>query len=503
MPSLQPTTTNSSLADQSKIVEIGYASSINSYIVWISGLPNVRVNEIVISESKARGLVTSLKDSLVEVLMLDDAKIQPREKFFRTNIPFSINTGVHLIGRTINPLGQALDGKATLNKTGELVQTDSPPPGIKTRELIKRQFETGIAMVDMLVPLAYGQRELIIGDPHSGKTSFVIETIINQKDKDVICVVCLVGKPIDEIKNIVEVLNANQALTYSIVVTASSSDKPSLIYLAPSAAVAIAQYFQKLNKDVLLVMDDLGLHAKFYREISLLSGKSPGRQSYPGDIFYEHARLVEKCGQFNQEFGGGSITALPVIEANSDDFASYLTTNLMGMTDGHLLFSASKYHQGIKPSVDVSLSVSRVGRQTQNLAQKSLADKVKALLAEATRLEAYARLGTDISPNTQLIIKQGKQIETILRQASLTKIPITVQMIMLGLIFTPFFNNKDVPFVDRNKKIIMEYLLGQSNLNVVKFDIKSYGLAVKKMKDEKQFIESLAQITPALDRICK
>lgn len=497
------TITNAISIDQKDITEIGYAISVNSYIVWLNGLPNVKMNELVISESKARGIVTTLKDTSVEVLMLDDAKIQPKEKFFRTNIPFSINTGIHLLGRTINPLGQPLDGKGGLNKSGDLAQIDTSPPGIRTRELIKRQFETGIAMVDMLVPIAYGQRELIIGDPHSGKSSFLIDTVINQKGKNIICVFALLGKPIDEIKSIVEVLKANEALAYTIVVTASSSDKPTLIYLAPSTAVAIAQYFQKQGKDVLLIMDDLGLHAKFYREISLLSGKAPGRQSYPGDIFFEHAKLVEKCGQFNPEYGGGSITALPVIEANTDDFASYLTTNLMGMTDGHLLFSSAKYHQGIKPSIDVSLSVSRVGRQTQSMAQKSLADKLKALLAESNRLETYARLGSDISPHTQLVIKQGKQIESLLRQSALSKIPIIVQMIMLGLVFTTFFNNKDVAFVDRNKKIIVNYLLGQNSQNQPPFDITKYEIFVNKLSDDKQFIESLTNLIPVLDRICK
>ena len=355
----------------------------------------------------------------------------------------------------------------------------------------------------MLVPIAYGQRELVIGDPHSGKTTFLIDCIVNQKGKGVICIYAVIGKPINEIKNITEVLKANDALSYTIIIAASSSEKPSLIYLTPSTAVSIAQYFQKAGKDVLLILDDMGLHAKYYREISLLSGKAPGRQSYPGDIFFEHAKLVEKCGNFNSSIGGGSITCLPVMEVNVDDFASYLTTNLMGMTDGHLLFSSARYHQGQTPSVDISLSVSRVGRQTQNIAQKSLADKIKGVLAESERLESYSRLGTDISPHTQQVIKQGKQVAAIIKQPGLFKIPIIAQMIMLGLVFTKFFIDRDVAFVEKNKNTILSYLLQQTNFNVPKFDISQYKLSVEKMKDDTEFIDSLANLTPVLERICK
>lgn len=491
------------MKDESYEQEIGYANSINQYLVWVNGLPNVKINELVVSEQKAHGLVTAIKDDLVEVLMLDDVKIKPQETFKRTLRQLTVSIGSHLLGRTINPLGQPIDGKGGFANLGQSIEIEEKPQPIKAREQITRQFETGISIVDMLVPLSYGQRELIIGEPHSGKTGFLLDTIINQAGKknppaggQVVCVYTLIGKPLSEIRNLVEILRINKASEYTIVVATSSSEKAPLGFLAPAVGVSIAQYFQKRGQDVLLILDDLGIHAKLYREIALLSGKSPGRQSYPGDIFYQQAKLIERAGNFNKSVGGGSITALPVIEVSTDDFSSFISTNLMGMTDGHLKFDSSRYHQGIKPSIDVSLSVSRVGRQTQILAQKNLADRIKAILAEGVRLEALSRLGSDISPQTQHMIKQSKQIEEILKQVSSTKIPIIVQMILLGLTFTPLFLNKDANFVKVNKELIIKYL-------TTKIDLTKLEAQVRGFKDEKQLIQSLAGLIPNLEKICR
>lgn len=476
--------------------EIGYASSINDYLVWVSGLPNIRINELVTSSQKGQGLVTSIKDDLVEVMILNDVKIKPREEFRRTFTQLSINAGAHLIGRTINPLGQPIDGKGPLAKSGKDFDLDRTPAPIKDREKITRQFETGVTLVDTLVPIAYGQRELIIGDAHSGKTGFLLDTVINQRGSKTICVYTMIGKPINEIYNLVEILKINKAFDYTIVIASSSSEKAPLGYLSPIVGTSIAEYFQKAGYDVLLILDDLGIHAKIYREISLLSGKTPGRQSFPGDIFYQHAKLVERAGNFNKRIGGGSITALPVIEVSEDDFASFLSTNLMGMTDGHLKFDSIRYHQGHRPSIDVGLSVSRVGRQTQMLSQKSLSDKVKAVLAEGKKLEAFSRLGSDVSAETQLKLKQSRQIEVILNQPTSTKVPILIQMILLGLTFTPFLTQKDVNFVYKFKQAISDYL--EKTLNLEEFKKQA-----SKMKDDKVFIESISKLTGDLEKICK
>lgn len=475
--------------------EVGYASAINNYLVWINGLPNVQINELVLSESKARGVVTGIKNEQVEVMMLDDAKINPNEKFIRSYQQLSIKAGSSLIGRTINPLGVPIDGKGPINYENEGLNIEQTPIGINGRQKITRQFETGISLIDMLIPISYGQRELIIGDSRSGKTSFLIDLVVNQKKRDIICVFALIGKPSTEIRQLIEVLTINKATDYTVIVAASSSETAPLIYLTPAVGVTIAEYFQKQGRDVLLILDDLGIHAKFYREISLLSRISPGRESYPGNIFYEHAKLVERAGNFTAKYGGRSITALPVIETNLDDFSGYMPTNLMGMTDGHLLFNSVRYRQGHRPSVDISLSVSRVGRQTQSLVQKKLSDKIKALLAEATKLDNLSRLGSDVSAETLFKIKQAHQMEVILNQSALVYLPIVIQNILLGLVFTDLFGKQEVEFVEQNKPTIIKYLLENN-------DIKALSESIGKMADETEFIKSLAPLLPQLEKIC-
>jgi F-type H+/Na+-transporting ATPase subunit alpha len=474
--------------------EIGFVTAVKDYIIWINGLPNIRINEIVVNDNKNKGLVISIKESLAQVLVLDDAKIKPHERFYRTGKQLAVPAGENLLGRAIDPLGQPIDGRGAVSVNKEQIDLEQPLSGIKDREFITRQFETGITLVDMLVPIAYGQRELIIGDSHSGKTSFLLDTIINQKDKGVVCIFAMVGKSVNEIRNTQEILKVNAAQVYTVIIGAASSEPAPLVYLAPIVAISLAQYFQKKGKDVLLILDDLGVHGKFYREISLLSGKPPGRQSYPGDIFYQHAKLVERAGCFNKEAGGGSITALPVIETNLDDFASYMTTNLMGMTDGHLMFSAQSYRQGIKPSIDVSLSVSRVGRQTQTIIQKQLADRLKALLAEAKKLETFARLGSDVSAETQAILKKAEMVKVLLNQVNLDRSPLTVQLIMMGLIFTPFLGQRDAKFLEVNKPIIKDYLIN-------KFDLVKFSKDIAQFKTDEEFIQGLQLLTPTLEKL--
>lgn len=475
--------------------EVGYAASINDYLVWIDGLPNVKINEIVVNKDKARGLVTAVKNNQVEVLMLDDVKVEPQEMFERTFEQFTSSPGEHFLGRVINPLGIPIDGKNRFTLAGKAIETDKIPPGIKMRTQINRQFETGISLVDMLMPIAYGQRELIIGDPRSGKSSFLIDLVINQRRKNLICVIGLIGKAVIEIKRFTQVLEVNKAFGYSVVVAAPSSEKAPLIYLCPSVAVTIAEYFQAQGLDVLLILDDMGLHAKFYREISLLSGSAPGRESYPGDVFYQQAKLVERAGNFSKVNNSGSITALAVIETNLEDFSGYMPTNLMAMTDGHLLFDSLRYHQGHRPSIDVSLSVSRVGRQTQYLAQKQLADRIKALLAEANKLETFSRLGTDVSSATLQTIKQGRQIEMILKQSPFQNTPIVISMIVLSLIYTPLFLQKDVAFVQTNIQKIIDYLIKNINLESVQKQVATF-------RNDKELIDSVKRLVPALEKVC-
>lgn len=482
--------------------EIGYATEVNDYRVMVNGLPKVKVNEIVLSSQDARGLVYSLSDNIVEVLMLDNKKIKPKEVFKRSGKQFAINISPALLGRTINPLGVPIDGKGRLTASAVYKTIDTTGGGIKTREFIKEQFETGITTVDALVPLAKGQRELIIGDARSGKTSFLIDMLANMAKKKpldnqtqsskpgqnashygFVVVYAVLGKPGLELRRLVDVLEANGVMNFTVIVATSSADKAPLVYLTPYTAMTLAEYYQSQGLDVLIVLDDMGLHAKYYREISLLSNKPPGRQSYPGDIFYQHARIVERAGCFRKEFGGGSITALPVIETDIDDMTGFIQTNLMGMTDGHLLFNSVAYHSGQRPAIDIFLSVSRVGRQTQFLIQKQLADKIKQVLSKAEKLDTLRRFGSDLSAETTLVLKQAFEIKTILKQQPLTAVPIILQVLFLGIIFTPTITNKAQEFIVDNKDKIINYLTN--------IDLKKYESEMKKMKNLEEFISWL------------
>lgn len=481
--------------------ELGYVVDVDRYIVTVSGLPNAKINELVTAENGARGIINALNEDLVEVLMLDSEKIKPKDTFRRTGQQYSVVAGDHLLGRTINPLGVPIDGKERLPTTNVNAAFDinQIAPDITTRQFITEQFTTGIGTVDMLVPIAKGQRQLLIGDARAGKTSFIINTIINQAkvSKDpVICIYAMIGKPVNEVKSLIEVLNANKAMDHTIVVATSSADMATLIYYTPYVAITLAEYFEKKGKDVLLIWDDLGIHAKYYREISLLGNKPPGRQSYPGDIFYQHARLVERAGNFNEHAGGGSITALPVIETNLDDLTGFISTNLMAMTDGHIIFDSSLYHRGRKPAIDIFVSVSRVGRQTQGLIQKLLSDKIKSTLVQAKKLETFSSLGSEVSPETQRTLNQGKQIETLLNQVPLTHLPILSQIMLLALVYTDFLASQTPETVELNKQNLISFVIQMAD------DIRIQQ-TVNQLKELDQFIAFMTQLSPQLKAIWK
>lgn len=480
---------------ENSIYEVGYVISTRNYLLLLNGLPTVRINEIVVNEDGVRGLVTGLNANSVEVLLLDDARIEPNEQFFKTGQQLAVGVGDHLLSRVINPLGVPIDGKAKFPKPKDMLPVSKVASGLKSRQFIKEQFLTGLTTVDMLIPIAKGQRELIIGSARSGKSSFLIDVIVNQSSTETIVIFALIGKPLTEIRRIVDTLAVNKAIDRTCIIAASSSDPASLILVTPAVAFTIAEFFQTQGKDVLLVLDDLGLHAKYYREIALLSSKAPGRESYPGDIFSIHAALVERAGKFNPEYGGGSITALPVIETSFNDYASFIPTNLMAMTDGHLMFDYELYHKGLRPALNIPLSVSRVGRQTQNIVEKQLADHVKSTLAQAKRLESLSRFGSEVSEQTQQLLNQGKQIEVLLSQQGLTHIPHPVQTILLSLVFTPFLTSQNEIFVKENKQKMVDYLA--KNINLEDFQQKT-----NTMKNEPELISLVTTLIPELEKAC-
>lgn len=480
----------------SQKTEVGYVLSIQDYLIYLDGLPTVRINDLVENEQDVRGVIASLLPDKAEAWILDEGVIAPGQLFKRTDRKLSINTGDFLLGRAVNPLGVPIDGKGPLSKTrGQILELDQPAPPMPSRQFIDTQFVTGLTLIDTLIPIGKGQRQLLLGDAHSGKTPFLVDLLVNESKIGTTCIYTAIGKPVTAVRSMIDVLEETGALKNTVVIAASSTESPPLIFFTPYAAMTVAEYFQKQGKDVLIILDDLGIHAKVYRELSLLGGRSPGRESYPGDIFYTHARLLERAGRFNQTNGGGSITALPVIELNLTDFTTFIPTNLMAMTDGHILFKADLYGQGFRPAIDIGVSISRVGRQTQNRLQNLLSQLVRQILAQAEQLETVSKFSGELPPQTQMILRQKEIIEEINKQEALVYIPLEVQIMLLGLSFTSLLSNKNGFFVQKNKLKIIKFLTDPK--------LKSFGKAISSLNSLDQLVAKLELLVPKLKQICQ
>ncbi|MBI2590557.1 MAG: F0F1 ATP synthase subunit alpha [Candidatus Blackburnbacteria bacterium] len=434
-----------------KSKEVGLVTSVRDYMVTLSGLPNVSINEIIQNKSTgAHAWISKLDENIAEAFLFDqNTPAYPGDLFFRTNQPLSVPASDSLLGRVISPLGLPLDGKSAIR--ANFMPLEKSPPIAAQRRLISNQLVTGFAVVDSLLPLGKGQRELILGDPRSGKSEFLAEIFANQKETGVICIWAAIGQPIVRIKSVVENLKNLGALKHTIVVATSSSEPVPVIFLTPHAAFSIAEYFQEQGRDVLVVLDDMGTHAKTYRAISLLARRKPGREAYPGDTFWQHARLLERAGNF----ANGSITALPVIEVDLSEFTTFIPTNLMATTDGHLLFRADLSNQGQRPAIDISRSVTRVGRQTQTQLQNLLSDRIKSILARSRELSTLSHLASTLPQETQTAIAQSQAIEEILRQEG-TYLPEEGQTALFGLVLTNLGKEKDVKFWANIKKTLPE-----------------------------------------------
>lgn len=447
--------------------EVGFVTKAQDYLIFIEGLPSVRVNDIVVTASGGRALVTSLLGDQVEALMLDLERPKPGEMIKNLADGIRLTLGQELLGRAINPVGVPIDGKGSLPTTGSKLDLEVVAPGISYRQLITDQLHTGFAIVDLLIPIAKGQRELVFGDARSGKSSFLLDLITNQKDQNMICVYTSIGKPEIETKRFFLSLEASGASSYSVVIAASAGSSAPLIALAPSVALSIADAYAKRGADVLVILDDLGAHSKYLREIALLGQRVPGRESYPADIFYAHSHLIERAGRFKKETqgqapdespGGATITLLPVIETDLENFTSLIPTNLISQTDGHLLFSSLLRSQGDYPAIDWSLSVTRVGRQTQPALSKSIGNKIRSLLAEYQELERYSKFESELSVETQLKLKQASLALELLNQEGVPALGAKTQAALLTLIFTDYFETKDRNFVAANKLKLIKAL---------------------------------------------
>ena len=427
-----------------QIDESGTVVSIGDGIAQISGISNCQSSEMLEFESGALGMALNLEEDTVGVIILGDyQKIKEGETVKRTKEILSIPVSDELIGRVVNPLGVAIDGLGKL-KSKMRVRIEKIAPGVMTREPVKTPVQTGIKAIDAMIPIGRGQRELIIGDRQTGKTAIAIDTIINQKGQDMICIYVAIGQKQSKVSRIATKLKEKGAMDYTIIVSASASDSAALLYLSPYSGVSIAEFFMDQGKDVLIVYDDLTKHASAYREISLLLRRPPGREAYPGDVFYLHSRLLERAARRSKEYGGGSITALPIIETQAGDVSAYIPTNVISITDGQIFLETNLFYKGIRPAINVGLSVSRVGSSAQIKSMKKVAGKMKLAMAQYRELESFAQFDSDLDPETKKIISRGVRLAEILKQNQFEPVHISIQAATIYAVNEGFLDKFEV-----------------------------------------------------------
>ena len=411
--------------------EIGTVLTVSTGIATISGLPGVGFEELVDFPGGVSGLAFHIAEGETGVVLLGDHwRLKAGDRVFRTSRVMDIAVGAELLGRIINPLGQPLDGNGPVRCRNRL-PIERPSPAIMDRAPVTVPLQTGIKVIDALVPIGRGQRELILGDRQTGKTAIAIDTILNQHDSGVLCVYCAIGQRAASVARTIAILREKGALAYTIVVVAEGNDPPGLAYIAPYAATSIAEHFMEAGRDVLIVYDDLTHHARAYRELSLLLRRPPGREAFPGDIFYIHSRLLERATHLLEELGGGSLTALPIIETEAQNISAYIPTNLISITDGQIFLSPSLFELGVLPAVDVGQSVSRVGGKAQRAVYRKVAGDLKLIYAQFEELETFARFGAKLDENTRRIIEYGYRIRACLKQPEISPVSVPAQITVL------------------------------------------------------------------------
>ena len=437
--------------------ETGTVLMVGDGIARVSGLANCMAGELLEFEDGSFGMAQNLEENSVSVVLFGSGEAISEEQMVkRTGKVVSVPVGEALIGRVVNALGQPIDAAGPISAS-EYRPIESPAPGICERQGVCQPLQTGIKAIDSMVPIGRGQRELIIGDRQTGKTSIAIDTILNQKGKDVICVYVAIGQKASTIAKVVNNLNKYDAMDYTIVVASTASDSAPLQYIAPYSGTAIAEYFMHKGKDVLIVYDDLSKHAVAYRTLSLLLGRSPGREAYPGDVFYLHSRLLERSSKLKDELGGGSITALPIIETQAGDVSAYIPTNVISITDGQIFLESDLFFSGMRPAVNVGLSVSRVGGAAQTKAMKKAAGSIRIDLAQYREMEVFTQFSSDLDENTKEQLQYGKGLMELLKQPLCNPLSMAEEVIILVAATNKVFLPVDVSEVKKKKIEMLEY----------------------------------------------
>lgn len=423
--------------------EIGVTSNVATGIAKVSGLPGVGYGELLRFSGELFGIAFNVDETEVGVVLLGEhTELQAGAEVERTGRVIDVPVGEALLGRVIHPIGAPLDGRGPIFSVKRL-PINRPAPDILDRAPVTTPLQTGLKVVDAIVPVGRGQRELILGDRQTGKTAIAIDTILNQKDQDVLCVYCAIGQRASSVAKVVATLREHDAMGYTCVVVTEGNDPPGLIYIAPYAATSIAEYFMEKGRDVLIVYDDLTHHAWAYREISLLLRRPPGREAFPGDIFYIHSRLLERATHLRKDLGGGSLTALPIIETEAQNISAYIPTNLISITDGQIYLSPRLFELGVLPAVDIGKSVSRVGGKAQRPVYREVSGSLKLAYAQFEELESFARFGTHLDEHTKKIITHGRRIRECLKQPQFQPLSLPEQIGILLALTRGLFD--DVP----------------------------------------------------------
>ncbi|MCI2426032.1 F0F1 ATP synthase subunit alpha [Candidatus Acetothermia bacterium] len=435
--------------------EVGVVVEVGDGIARVFGLERAVASEIVNFPGDIPGLIVNLEEDSVGIALFgDETSIKEGDEVRRSGLVLEVPVGEALLGRIVDPLGQPRDGKKS-STTSERRRVEVKAPSVIQRVPVDTPLQTGLKSIDALTPIGRGQRELIIGDRRTGKTALAIDTIINQKNEGVYCIYVAIGQKTSTVARIVDTLQRYGAMEYTTVVTAEAQDPTPLQYLAPYAGCAMAEYFMYAGKDALIVYDDLSKHAVAYREISLLLRRPPGREAYPGDIFYAHSRLLERAARLAPEHGGGSLTAFPIIETKAGDVTSYIPTNVISITDGQIYLETDLFNQGFRPAINVGLSVSRVGGAAQIAAMKQVAGKLRLELSQYRDLEAFAEFATDLDAQSRAQLSRGERLMTILIQDQYRPMPIEEQVLLL---YTAVNNHLDTIAVDSIRRFAGEFL---------------------------------------------
>lgn len=438
--------------------EVGTVLEVKDGIALISGLEKCQAQEMLEFPGNIMGMALNLEEETVGAVILGDFKgIKQGDTVKRTGRIMSVPVGDMMIGRVVNALGEAIDGKGEI-KSKDLYPVERVASGVISREPVNRPMQTGVKAIDALIPIGRGQRELIIGDRQTGKTAIAIDTIINQKGQNMICIYVAIGQKESKVARLVAKLRDAGAMDYTIVVAAGASEPAPMSYLAPYSGVAMAEYFADKGKDVLIIYDDLTRQAWAYREMSLLLRRPPGREAYPGDVFYLHSRLLERACNLNKEHGGGSITALPIIETQAGDISAYIPTNVISITDGQIFLETDLFYKGIRPALNVGLSVSRVGGSAQTKPMKKVAGSMKLSLAQFRELEAFSQFASDLDADTKRQIDRGRRLTELLKQPQYAPMPVEQQVVSIYASSKGYLDDVDMDKVKEFEMGLLEFM---------------------------------------------